>query len=370
MTAFTNDKSAKKDANGNIIAYDYSNSSEVVNLINSLKGTKNGFGSYQTLGNLLIDDPDLAAPQIADVTSTAEPTNGGEGASNLFDGSTGTKWYSGNSSVGNNVKYPVSVIWNYDRPIAFQEYDVATANDVEGRDPSEWKLYGSTDGENYVEIDHQTADLPMARNTSTTFKMAEKVTYQYFKLDVIKTRSNNPPQLSEIAPKLQDAKTPEPYTNYMRSLDLRTATMTTSFEQGGVHYTREYFISYPDNVMVVRLTADKAGSITRLISVTSEQTKKTVTAEGDTITMTGQPADQKANGLHFAQQVKVIPTGGTMEVIKNTIQVNNADEVLLIMSAGTNYQQCMDDSYDYFTEDDPLDAVKERVDAAAKKGYD
>ena len=370
MTAFTENNAAYKDANGNVIAQNYANSSEVVSLINSLKGTKSGFGSYQTLGNLLIDDPDMADAQIETATSTAEPTDGGECASNLFDGSVGTKWFSGNSALKDNLSYPVSVIWNYDRPIAFQEYSIASANDVPGRDPQEWKLYGSTDGETYVEIDSQTGVSFPNRQTALNFTLSQKVTYQYFRLDVIKTAENNPPQLSEITLKRQGVKDPVPYTNYVRSLDLRTATVSTSFEQGGVTYTRDYFVSNPDNVMVVRLTADKKGSISRLISVTSEQNKKTVAAEGDTITMIGQPADQRADGLHFAEQVKVIPTGGSMKVVKNTIEVTDADEVLIIMSAATNYQQCMDDSYDYFKDGDPLDDVKKCVDAAAEKSYD
>lgn len=45
-------------------------------------------------------------------------------------------------------------------------------------------------------------------------------------------------------------------TGYVRDLDLRTALATVRYEDQGVHYTREYFNSYPDNVLVVRLSAD------------------------------------------------------------------------------------------------------------------
>ncbi|MFQ7528140.1 MAG: glycoside hydrolase N-terminal domain-containing protein [Mediterraneibacter gnavus] len=50
-------------------------------------------------------------------------------------------------------------------------------------------------------------------------------------------------------------------TNYVRDLDMRTALATVNYDYEGVHYTREYFNSYPDNVLVVRLTADEKGKI-------------------------------------------------------------------------------------------------------------
>ncbi len=160
------------------------------------------------------------------------------------------------------------------------------------------------------------------------------------------------------------------YTDYTRSLDLRTAVTTVSYKQNGVTFTREYFISNPGNVMVIRLSASEKGKLTHKVSFRTEQTKKTITAEGDTITITGQPADQRANGLHFAGQIKVVPTGGSMAAADGAIQVTGADEVLLVFSAGTNYIQCMDDSYEYLSDEDPLDAVKANVNAAAAKKYD
>ena len=50
-------------------------------------------------------------------------------------------------------------------------------------------------------------------------------------------------------------------SNYVRDLDMRTALATVNYDYEGVHYTREYFDSYPDNVMAVRLSADQKGKI-------------------------------------------------------------------------------------------------------------
>ena len=83
-------------------------------------------------------------------------------------------------------------------------------------------------------------------------------------------------------------------SGYIRDLDMRTALATVSYDYEGVHYTREYFNSYPDNVLVIRLTADKDGMIdfdTNLQSVFSYSASNT--AEGDTITLRGSLSSQR-----------------------------------------------------------------------------
>ena len=79
-------------------------------------------------------------------------------------------------------------------------------------------------------------------------------------------------------------------------------------------------MSYPDNVMVMRLTSDsKKGKLSRIISLESLHTDKTITADGHTITMTGYPTpvsgdkrvgDAWKNGLIYAQQLVVKNKGG------------------------------------------------------------
>ncbi len=51
-------------------------------------------------------------------------------------------------------------------------------------------------------------------------------------------------------------------TEYRRELDISNGVARVSFVQNGVRYLREYFASYPDGVLVVRLSADQPGKIT------------------------------------------------------------------------------------------------------------
>ena len=152
-------------------------------------------------------------------------------------------------------------------------------------------------------------------------------------------------------------------TGYIRDLDMRTALATVSYDYEGVHYTREYFNSYPDNVLVIRLTADEKGKIdfdTNLQSVFNYSASNT--AEGDTITLRGTLA---SNGLIAEAQLKVIPEGGEMTVDGSSINVTDADAATLILACGTDYKM----ELPTFRGEDPHAAVTGRVNAAAEKGY-
>ena len=162
------------------------------------------------------------------------------------------------------------------------------------------------------------------------------------------------------------------YTDYRRTLDLNEGVVTVTYKQDGVTYTREYFMSNPGNVMVMRLTASQPGKLSREISIDSVQSNKSIYGDihENTITMTGQPSDQTAGGLRFAQQLKVVAEGGSVLTLGDTSYVDGADSITIYMTAGTNYIQQTDGSYNYFSEEDPLDAVEERIAAAVAKGYE
>jgi len=159
------------------------------------------------------------------------------------------------------------------------------------------------------------------------------------------------------------------YTNYHRELDIDRAVLKVSYTQEGVSFVREYFISHPDNVLVIRLTANKPRSLSRVIYLTTPQPAVNITAENGVITMTGKPADQTDNGLKFARQIKVKAIRGTMKVAGNKVIVENADEIVLLSSAATNYRQSMDDSFNYFTDSAPLAKVQKAITRSAKKSY-
>ncbi len=166
----------------------------------------------------------------------------------------------------------------------------------------------------------------------------------------------------------------EGYRDYVRKSDLNNGMETVHYVWNEITFDREYFVSNPANVLAIKLTADQPGVITKEFSLESEQRKKEIVVdeENGTVTMTGQPSDQKENGLKFAQQIKIIPEGGRICKSSNSaLLVEGADSVIVLMGAATNYQ--VDDSgatYDYFKPGEPLDDVESEIGAAVEKGYD
>ena len=173
---------------------------------------------------------------------------------------------------------------------------------------------------------------------------------------------------------ITDVRENDNYTDYKRVLDLNNGTAQVTYKQDGVDYTRDYFVSNPGNIMVIRLTASQKGKLSRAISLDSVQPNKTITGDivNNTLTMTGRPSDHKdyLEHLEFAQQVKVVADGGSVLTLGDTVYVDNADSITIYMTAGTNYIQQTDGTFDFFSDEDPLDGVEERIAAAVAKGYE
>ena len=132
-------------------------------------------------------------------------------------------------------------------------------------------------------------------------------------------------------------------TNYRRSLSLNEAIATVEYESGGIRYQREYFVSYPDNVLVIRLTANRKGMLSLVVRPEipylgrEDRRSGTVKAEGDLLTLAGTLPFFSTN---FEGQIKVLNEGGTLaaDADKGVIAVKDADTVVLIFAAGTNYE--------------------------------
>ncbi len=80
-------------------------------------------------------------------------------------------------------------------------------------------------------------------------------------------------------------------SNYNRYLDLTTATTVTTYAQNGISYRREVFASAPDQVIAIRLTADRPGSITFSATFDSPQRVTRSSPDGATAALDGISGD-------------------------------------------------------------------------------
>ena len=146
--------------------------------------------------------------------------------------------------------------------------------------------------------------------------------------------------------------------NYVRDLDMRTALATTSYDYDGVHYTREYFNSHPDNVLVIRLEADQDAKLTFDV-----QYGRNPSAEGDTITDSGSYGN---NGNTYYGELKVVNEGGEVTAEGTKLCVTGANTVTLYLAVGTDYVM----EYPTFRGEAPKEAVQARIATAVEKGYE
>jgi alpha-L-fucosidase 2 len=123
---------------------------------------------------------------------------------------------------------------------------------------------------------------------------------------------------------------------YSRHLDLSKAIAHVSYDQGGVHFTREAFVSHPDQVLVYRYAADKPKAVNLNISL-SRAENATVTDNGTDLIIAGQlsSGNPKIPGVRYEGRVRVV-TDGTCFVGRGAIQVADASYAMILFSGGTN----------------------------------
>ncbi|WP_327048764.1 glycoside hydrolase N-terminal domain-containing protein [Microbispora sp. NBC_01189] len=138
-------------------------------------------------------------------------------------------------------------------------------------------------------------------------------------------------------------------SEYSRFLDLTTATTTTTYLQNGVRYRREVLASAPDQVIAIRLTADRGGSITFSATFDSPQRTTRSSPDGTTVALDGVSGDQRglAGKVRFLALARAVADGGTVSSSGGTLQVRGANSVTVYVSIGSSYVNYKDTGGDY-----------------------
>jgi alpha-L-fucosidase 2 len=174
-------------------------------------------------------------------------------------------------------------------------------------------------------------------------------------------------------------------TGYRRQLDLDTARATTTYEVDGVRFTREAFVSAPDQALVLRVTASKARQLSGTISLDGPLQKAVKALAGNRLLLTGKAAahiagaghpgsekpvrlsDEPGAGMYFASVLEVRAEGGTVSVEGGKTRVADATSLTLLLTAATGYRGYQ------FKPDTPLDEVAaqatRQLDAIAKRSF-
>lgn len=167
-------------------------------------------------------------------------------------------------------------------------------------------------------------------------------------------------------------------TGYKRELNISEAVARTVYEQDGVHYEREVFASYPDDIIVIRLKSDHPDGIDVSLDFTSPHPTARQESAEDRLRLKGQApgyverrtfkqmedwgdeykhpelydrnGKRKFNkrilygeeidnkGMFFEAQLKpVFPKKGNCEITDSGIHIHGTDEVVLMLSLATSF---------------------------------
>lgn len=172
------------------------------------------------------------------------------------------------------------------------------------------------------------------------------------------------------------------YSNYYRELDIANAISKVNYTIDGVHYTREYFISAPDQIMVIKLTSSKKGALSFDINFES-LLKYNVTPQENLLQIEGYAPVHAApsyvkeenpivfdenKGTRFSSVIQIKSTDGTISKTGSNVGVKNATEAIIFVSIATSFN-----GFDKNPATEGLNAMviaKENLTKAMTKSYE
>ena len=140
--------------------------------------------------------------------------------------------------------------------------------------------------------------------------------------------------------------------NYHRELNISEAISKVSYEVNGVRFTREYFVSHPDQIMIIKLTSSKRGALNFDVKFES-QLKNSVSVADNTMKAKGYaPTHAEPNyhgdkadavtfdetkGIRFAAQVRIKNKDGKLTTSDKSVGLSGGTEAVVFVSVATSF---------------------------------
>jgi alpha-L-fucosidase 2 len=156
------------------------------------------------------------------------------------------------------------------------------------------------------------------------------------------------------------------YTNYYRDLDIENATAKVRYTVNGVTYTREILTAFSDQVVAVKLSANKPGQITCNVFMNSPFDKTVISTENNQMALSGVSStyEGQKGRVKFQGRLQAKNKGGASYVSNGIVSIDKADEVTLYISIATNFK-----NYQDITEDE-IAKSKAYLDKAVEKDFE
>jgi type 1 glutamine amidotransferase len=138
---------------------------------------------------------------VIEVTASANnPPN--ETDVNLIDGDLATKWLAFEPTAW--------IVLRLAEPAVVTQYALGSANDAPSRDPRDWTLQGSHDGESWTDLDSRSGETFPERFQIKDYEFANTEAYEYYRLDITANNGSGLTQLAELQLFAGDVTEPEP----------------------------------------------------------------------------------------------------------------------------------------------------------------
>lgn len=160
-------------------------------------------------------------------------------------------------------------------------------------------------------------------------------------------------------------------TGYRRELSLDSALAKVSFCKDGVQYEREYFVSHPANVMAVRFAASQRGKQNLVFSYAPNPVS-TGEMKADGVDALCWLARLDNNAMQYAVRIKAVAKGGEVSNAGGKLTVKDADEVVFLITADTDYKPNYDPDFNdpkAYVGVDPVATTQQWMKQALKQGY-
>lgn len=160
-------------------------------------------------------------------------------------------------------------------------------------------------------------------------------------------------------------------TQYSRELSLDSALATVRFTHQDIRYQRNYFTSYPDNVMVIRFAANRKGKQNLTFTYTPNPLSSG-SFKKDGKNGISYIARLNDNHMQYAVRIQAIAQGGSVGNLRDRLVIKDADEVMFLITADTDYQINFNPDYKNpktYVGTDPVSTTRQWMEQAAGQSY-
>ena len=172
------------------------------------------------------------------------------------------------------------------------------------------------------------------------FQKAQEITNRYFVCGIGDAKSGMIFQpVGELTIEMSAPADDENATNYYRYLSTENSETGCEYRVGNVQYQREGFASHPDDIIVLKYTADQPQSISFRLDFHSEHTHKAI-AKDNRLYFLGKGSDAKGvkGVLSVCAVAEIRAQNGTVSALGSTLSVNGADSAEILLSIATSYK--------------------------------